>query len=504
MIARKSTLIIITHLLNGLLGYVALKFIALYMEPWEYGVVGFAYGFVALFSFLGDLGFNAAHIKRVSEGRDLETCIATFAVTKLALAGLMASVVIGSLAVWKYVLGNSFETPYHESAVYILLASFLLLGVTRTMIFTFNARQEIAKSQLPHFMATLARVVATLFVAYYGLGALALAYTYLFGELFQFSLALFFFRTYSFGRPSAAYFRDYIRFARPMALASAAYLIMTSMDKVFIQFFWGATQVGEYFAVFNLSHFILLFVTAVGTLLFPAISEYHASNNIDGVRKLFSRSERYLSMIVFPLVVLMAALAEPIIHILISDQYLPAVPVLRILPFFVLLETLSRPYVSNLQGMNEPQSIRNRVLIMLLFNVLLNLILIPRELTIIGLEGAGLGALGAAIATVIAYLIGLVYIKQVAWKLTGLKGTGRIMWHLLAAVLMGAIVMYTNNIIAIERWYELGGVVVGGLLIYFAFLVVFRELTREDLDFFMDTLNIRELFRYLKEELRGR
>ena len=504
MIARKSTLIIITHLLSGLLGYVALKFIALYMEPWEYGVVGFAYGFVALFSFLSDLGFNAAHIKRVSEGRDLETCIATFAVTKLALAGLMASVVIGSLAVWKYVLGNSFETPYHESAVYILLASFVLLGVARTMIFTFNARQEIAKSQLPQFMATLARVVATIFVAYYGLGVLALAYTYLFGEFFQLSLALFFFRTYSFGRPSLEYFRVYLRFARPMALASAAFLIMTSIDKVFIQFFWDATQVGDYFAVFNLSHFVLLFVYAVGTLLFPAISEYHASNNIDGVKKLFSRSERYLSMIVFPLVVLMTALAEPVIHILISDQYLPSVPILRILPFFVLLETLSLPYVSILQGMNEPQRIRNRILIMLLFNISLNLVLIPREIKVIGLEGAGLGGLGAAIATVVAYFIGLVYIKHVAWTLTGIKGSRHIMWHIIAAALMNAIVLYINKLMAIERWYELGGIVMGGLLLYFALLVVFREFTREDLDFFLDTFNIKELFRYLKEEIRGR
>ena len=50
MIARKSALIVLTQVLNGILGYIGLKFIASYMQPWEYGVVGFAYGFVALFS----------------------------------------------------------------------------------------------------------------------------------------------------------------------------------------------------------------------------------------------------------------------------------------------------------------------------------------------------------------------------------------------------------------------------------------------------------------------
>ncbi|HHH80248.1 MAG TPA: flippase, partial [Thermoplasmatales archaeon] len=77
MIARKSALIIFTQIINALLGYTALKFIALYMQPWEYGVIGFAYGFVALFSVFGNLGFNAAHVKRVSEGKDLGKCVGT-------------------------------------------------------------------------------------------------------------------------------------------------------------------------------------------------------------------------------------------------------------------------------------------------------------------------------------------------------------------------------------------------------------------------------------------
>jgi len=58
MIARKSAFIIFIQLINGLLGFVALKFVALYMEPWEYGIVGFAYGFIALFSIFGKLGYD--------------------------------------------------------------------------------------------------------------------------------------------------------------------------------------------------------------------------------------------------------------------------------------------------------------------------------------------------------------------------------------------------------------------------------------------------------------
>ena len=91
MIARKSVFIIGLHLLSGALGYVGLKFIALYMTPYEYGIIGFAYGLVALFSFVGNLGFNQAHIKRVSEGKNLATCIATFSTIKIVLAGFLVA-----------------------------------------------------------------------------------------------------------------------------------------------------------------------------------------------------------------------------------------------------------------------------------------------------------------------------------------------------------------------------------------------------------------------------
>lgn len=504
MIARKSTLIIITHLLNGLLGYVGLKFIALYMEPWEYGIIGFAYGFVALFSIFGNLGFDAAHIKRVSEGKDLEACIATFTATKLALAGVMASVVIGSVAVWKYVFGRGFETPFHETAVYIMLAHFVLVTITQTIDSTFKAKKEIAKSQLPLFAYTLTRVGATIFVAYYDFGVLALAYTYLFGEIFHFAISLFLFRGYSVSRPSLEYFKNYAKFALPMAIASASYIIMTNIDKVFIQLFWSATQVGEYFAIFNLSRFIILFVGAVGLLLFTTISEYHAKNNMGAVNDLVLKSERYLSMIVFPIVVIMVVLAEPVIHVLISDKYMPALPVLQILPFFVLLDALSRPYVTYFSGINRPYIEKNRLLIMMVSNVFFNLILIPQEIESLGIELAGLGAQGAAIATVVAYAVGLIYIRAIAWRLTGIKGNVRIIVHVAAAAVMGVVLVYVSKIIFIGRWYELVGMAVCGFTIYFAILIVIREFKKEDYDFFMDTLNVKKMISYTKEEIRGK
>ncbi len=504
MFARKSALIVVTQLANALLGYIGLKFIALYMQPWEYGVVGFAYGFVAIFSIFGQLGFNQAHIKRVSEGKDLGKCTATFSSVKLFLVGLMASLVILSIAIWKYVIGRGFESPLHEQAVYVMLAYFVLLTLSQSMISTFMGRKEIAKTQLPLFAYTFVRVIATIFVAFYGWGILALTYTYLFGEIFHFIFALFLFRGYPISNPSVDYLRSYSKFAIPMAIVSASLIIMRNIDKVFIQLFWSAEEVGHYFAIYNLSRFIILFISAVGVLLFPTISEYHAKNNMERIKKLTLASERYLSMIVFPMIVTMAILAEPIIHILLSDKYLPVISVLHILPFFVLMEALIRPYDSQLSGMNIPHLNRNRVIIMAVSNVFLNFVLIPKDIQLLGLDLAGLGAEGAAIATVAAYAMGLVYIRVVAWRATGVKGSYKIVFHGMAAGITAVVLYYINRIMFIGRWYELIGVAAFGTAIYFTVLFLIGEFTKEDFYLFIETFNIKKMLTYVRREIRGK
>ena len=300
------------------------------------------------------------------------------------------------------------------------------------------------------------------------------------------------------------YFREYTKFAVPMAIASASYIIMTNIDKVFIQLFWSAQQVGEYFAIFNLSRFLLLFSSAVGMLLFPTISEYHSKNNVKKIMKVTEDSERYLSMIIFPVVIIMVVLAEPTIRVLLSRKYMSALPVLQILPFFVLLYALIRPYATQLAGMNMPHIERNRVFIMALTNVVLNLILIPRDIKSLGVKLFGLGTEGAAVATVIAYFVGLSYIRIMAWKINGARGNHRIILHAVAAMFMGLVLWYINRQIYVARWYHLVSVSMFGIAIYFAILFIMQEFKKEDFDLFMDTLNVKKMLVYIKEEIKGK
>jgi hypothetical protein len=59
-----------------------------------------------------------------------------------------------------------------------------------------------------------------------------------------------------------------------------------------------------------------------------------------------------------------------------------------------------------------------------------------------------------------------------------------------------------NFVEFIDRWYHLLLISFLGLGIYLLILALFREFTKKELDFLLDTLNIKKMLSYIKEELK--
>jgi O-antigen/teichoic acid export membrane protein len=210
-------------------------------------------------------------------------------------------------------------------------------------------------------------------------------------------------------------------------------------------------------------------------------------------------------MISFPITLGLVSLAGPAVHILLSDKYELAIPILQILPFFAILNALSRPYGNLLMGMNRPDLARNQALLQAIVNIILNIFLIPKDIQILHLQHLpGLGAIGAAIAAVIACAVGLIYARYLAWKIVGVKGSPRIGIHLFASIIMGIILYLISINFSITRWYHLLAIGFLGLGIYFLVLWLCHEFTKNDFNFFLDTLNIKKMLLYIRKETRNK
>jgi peptidoglycan biosynthesis protein MviN/MurJ (putative lipid II flippase) len=138
-------------------------------------------------------------------------------------------------------------------------------------------------------------------------------------------------------------------------------------------------------------------------------------------------------------------------------------------------------------------------------NIGLNLILIPIDIKFLGISGFGLGATGAAIATVCTAVFGFIYARAMAWYLLKLKwDPTAIIKHVMAALVMVFVLIYLSTIFEIVRWYQLTVIFLVAMGIYFGILFAIREFKKEDFDFFMDTLNPKKMINYISDELKGK
>jgi len=496
-------LIFLNLVAGTILGYVALFMILKFMDKGDYGVIGFGMAYVGLFWFISDIGFNSAHVKRISEGRDLEKCLGTFFVIKLVLTAIMVASVLISIFIWKFVIGRGFETPEHEWIIYLFILYYVILSLSAIPIATFSARKETAKQQLPGLLEPITRAPLAIIVAVSSLGILALAGSYVIGVAALLIMAIILFRGYPLGKFDSKMFKLYFTFAIPIAISSSIVVISGNVDKVMIQLFWGKEFVEYYFSVQRLSTFLILVATAVTILLFPTLSEHHGKEDYKQIRRLTTTAERYVSLVVIPCAVLLIVFSKPILQILRYDIAENASTTLQIMAIYSSIFCFYMIFLNQIMAIDKPRLGAKIGVSMASINILLNIIFIPKDIRSIGINLLGMGAEGAALATAISAAFGLVMCKIYTRRLTGTKWNPRILLHICAGIIMGGVLYYLSGIITIIRWYEIGAACLLGIGIYLAILWLLREFKKKDLMLFLDILNPKGMTRYISSELKN-
>lgn len=531
MIARKSALIVGTQFFTRFLGWIALLVLAKLwggFAPEAMGIIGFAMAFLAIFNIVADLGFSQAHVKRISEGKDLGTCIGTYAAIKIILIGLMVTVVFTSIYIWKNFFHGGFTDATTESVIFVFIIYYIFLNLSQIAISTFQGRKEIAKRQITGIFENIVKVPLEIFVAIAGVSIVgvsisprvnwpsflrplqqfiavhaigSLAMTYVFGVMTTFFVGIWLLRKYPLKRPNFNLFKSYFFFALPIMLISIISIISVNIDKVMIGYFWTSTEVGYYFTMQQILQIILILSSAISIVLFPTISEYHSTKNFEKIEGKVHLAERYISMVMIPAIVLIIVLVKPVISIMLNSAFLPAASVLITLTFFAFITSLNMPYSSLISGINRPDIAAKVGVTICVTNITLNYLFIPEHglLSSFGVNGPT----GAAIATVLSSLVGFFGLRLAAKRLTGIKLIqSHIPSHILAGFIMAGILYWINSLIPLVRWYHLLVFVGIGLAIYLGVLYAIKEFKKQDLLFFLDMLHPKEMLTYIKSELK--
>ena len=542
MIGRKSLLIVTTHYIADILGFIGLVILAKLWGDFSreaIGIIGFAMAFLSLFSIITDLGFSAAHIKRISEGKDLGTCIGTFVAVKIILTSLMVVSVFVSIYIWKNVLHGGFYDATTESVIIVLVLHSIFTNLQAIATRTFMGKREIAKLQITRLFENIVKVPLAALVALAGVNVMgraispavnwpeflqplqrflaghatgALAMTYVFGIMATFFVGMWLMRRDPIKKPSLTLAKNYFSFALPLAISSIVTTLAMNIDKVMIGYFWASENVGDYYIVQRITGFIAVLYIAVGTVLFPTISKQHTSKDFKGVTTTVHLAERYISMTMIPPLVVIFVFAAPIIKVMFDSSFLPAAPVLVILVIYVYIRGMTTPYSTLITGVNRPDLVAKFGIAICITNISLNYLFIPKDGLFSHIEIGGIsfgisGTTGAALATVFSFLIPFIGSRIMAKKLIGIKilqsHTPR---HAVAGFVMGFVLYllaYKTSLFPIIRWYTLLGFAGIGLMIYIAVLFVLKEFKKQDFYFFLNILHPKDMFSYVKSELKG-
>jgi O-antigen/teichoic acid export membrane protein len=500
VIGRRSLLILIGRAATALLGYVGLYFMITYPTEGTYGSIAFTMALLASFNSLSDLGFSSAHVKKVSEGGDIDDCLSTFAVIKLLLNGAMIVISLVAIYIWSN-LGHPL-TAGTWSLLLLFLLYYVMYNVASVVTAHYSATMEQAKGQLVMLFDPLVRIPLIIFIVLGGGGAMEIAYAYVASALSIMIFALFFIYRDRVHWKRPTLYRAYFKFAAPLMLVGIIATLAGTMDKVMLGL-GGDLKALHAVELFSSSQVVLavlaIISASVATMTFPSFSKLHSQRNIKEICKLTYQAERYISILAMPIITVIVIFPTEAAKVLLTGTFADAGEPMRFLAIATLLGMLNSVHSSQILAVNRPDTSAKLTLLNFLVYGGLLLILVPANL--VGIQMLGMSYTGAAIANLIAVVVLVVITRYTVYKLTGTSANPRLSLHVVAAGASAIWLTFLSDFVAISGWPTLVLYGITSSLVFAVVLYALRELKREDIYYFLDLLSVRKMFSYISKEL---
>ena len=290
------------------------------------------------------------------------------------------------------------------------------------------------------------------------------------GILFNLMTLLIILRQTGFQLPRFCHMKPYLKWGIPLTPNAAILWIIHFSDRYMVSYFLGVTAAGIYSAAYLIGNYTSFALMPLGTVLYPTIAKYYDERNLSETRKYLKYSVKYVMMIAIPSALGLSILAEPLVQILTTSEFVSGSTVVPFVAFGAVLFCFFQIclYIIHLVK-------RTEITIRILgasagLNILLNIILIPR-----------MGILGAAIATLIAYgILGILTLMVTRRYLKFDLSLHFIMKSMFSSAIMVLCIWLINPQSPV--WVIIS--IILGALIYFAVLLSIKGLSKQEIAFF--------------------
>lgn len=499
MLARKSLLALSADVLKALFGFASTFFIAHYLGATALGTIGYFLSLVGTLALVSDLGMHQAFRKCASERPDDNGgYVSAFIIAKTVLALLLFCTCLGAPVVSRR-LASQLNTAEVRGAYWAIAAFYLFNSFLSIPALTFQARRETAKLTLPTTMASLLSSGAKIIVAVAGASLTALAIAYTLETAIGLMLSLILLWRYPLRRPSRAEIMHLLTYAWPTVVLTGLAYVLQNLDRILVESFWGAAEVGFYTAVLGLVGLMQRVPLAAMTIFFPHASEDAAKGALREIERRLFVVERYLLMITVPLAVGVALSSAQITRLYLGEAFGRSGPMLAVLAFNPVIVAFFEPYNTVIYAVGKHRSLLLSSVLGLVVLLILDTLLVPRSL--LSLTMLGLGGIGAALGSLASQAVSGAFQIHLARRFAGVGFYWRAVKFVLAGLGMAAVARSIQQAAPPSLWMT-GLAVAVGAAAYLVILSMLQEFRRADAQVLLDVLHPGRMASYVLGELR--
>ena len=441
-----------------------------YLGVFGYGQYTTIFAFIQFFAVLADFGFFWFLVREISKPEALQEKIFN---NVLTLRSILAAVVF-ALA-----FGVGFLIPqYHDLriGIGIVAAAWFWQALNGTYVGIFQNRLRMDKAALTDVLGRLVILGIVLFQISQQASLNQILWSYFFGNLVNFLVSAWLGRVYLRFRPAFdfSYWEKIFTESSLIFIVSILGLIYFKIDTLMLSLLKTSTDVGIYGPPYKVVEILILLPAIFMGNVFPVVTHYIYAKD-PRLEDAFQKSFNFLLMAGVPIAVGILMIANRIIMVVAGPEFTSASTIAPVwglaatssLALQILVVAVAISYISHLFGyliiaLGKQTKMIGPNLFLVIFNVGLNLVLIPRY-----------SYIGAAVVTVLTEILVVFLYWRLMHRFSDLKIDVRILPKVFfSAIILGLVLFLAKNL---SLWILLPLAVI----VYFTALWLVKGISKE-------------------------
>lgn len=372
---------------NFIFPVITYSYVARVLGPGGTGDVAFVSSALSYFSYIAILGIPTYGLREVAKVRDDKEKMSHL-VQELLIINLLSTLL-------SYVLmaGAVLLVPrlYEDRMLFLVMGGSIFLN-TIGLEWIYQALEEYTYITIRSLVFKVIALVLTFLLIRTKDDVLWYGFFHVFTNSASYTLNFFHVRKYiSFKKIGSFDFKRHLSPIFTLFAASVIITIYANFDVTMIGFIRTKDEVGLYNAALKIKSIVLALSTAITAVLIPRMAYYLKDGNKEKAGNLIVKSLRVSLCLAIPVATYIFIFGSDCISLLCGDEYLDAIPTLRILIICIAPLVLTNLFGNQiLIPSGNEKRFSQSVFVGLWINLALNALMIP-----------SMGAFGAAIGTLV-------------------------------------------------------------------------------------------------------